>query len=103
VGCSLPVNGIDPSADPGSRGEVPGEDEIDGGSEPGEDGKEEIEGGADNGEDGKEEIEGGADNGEDGKEEIEGGERDDISSGLLGSMAYMPIVELPDKTVDRSC
>ena len=88
MGCSLPVNGIDPS-DPGSRGEVPGEDEIDGGSEPGEDGNEEIDGGADTG--------------EDGKEEIEGGERDPIISGLLGSMAYMPIVELPDKTVDRSC
>jgi hypothetical protein len=76
VGCSLPVNGIDPS-DPGNRGEP--------------------------GEDGKEEIEGGAEPEEDGKEEIGGGERDDISSGLLGSIAYMPIVELPDNTVNRSC
>ena len=89
MGCSPPVNGID-SSDPGSKGEVPGEDEIDGGSEPGEDGKEEIDGGA-------------ADSEEDGKEEREGGERDPISSGLLGSIEYMPIVELPDRTVYRSC
>jgi hypothetical protein len=84
VGSSLPVNGIDSS-------------------DPEEDEKEETEGGAEPEEDEKEETEGGDEPGEDEKEEIEGGERDDISSGLLGSIAYMPIVALPDITVDRSC
>jgi hypothetical protein len=84
VGSSLSVNGIDSS-------------ELE------EDGKDEIEGGAEPGEDENEETEGGAEPGEDEKEEIEGGERDDISPGLLGSIAYMPIVALPDITVDRSC
>ena len=58
---------------------------------------------ADPEEDEKEETEGGDEPGEDEKEEIEGDERDDINSGLLGSIAYMPIVALPDITVDRSC